>query len=114
MAHDEPDALRRGLLKDVDCPYPVVLDVTGSAYGDWGLPRAPWWKVWLDGRVWLQYLRLLSAGERLRPPGRDAQQLGGDFVVDGAGVVAYARPQERDDRPPVGALLAVLEASASE
>jgi hypothetical protein len=39
----------------------------------------------------------------------DTLQLGGDFVVDPAGIVVYARPQRRDDRPPVLALLGELE-----
>jgi hypothetical protein len=39
------------------------------------------------------------------PLGEDTLQLGGDFVVDRAGFVVYARPQQRDDRPPVITLL---------
>jgi hypothetical protein len=54
----------------------------------------------------------LAGGERLRRLGRDPLQLGGDFVVDPQGRIAYARPQRRDDRPAVGELLGALERAA--
>jgi hypothetical protein len=57
---------------------------------------------------------LLPAGERIRGAGRDTLQLGGDFVVAPDGSIAYARPQERDDRPPVGVLVRTAEEVAVE
>ncbi|MFU8841830.1 MAG: hypothetical protein ACNA8R_14100 [Nitriliruptoraceae bacterium] len=54
------------------------------------------------------YARLLASGERLRGAGQDPLQLGGDFVIAPDQTVAYSRPQQRDDRPPVGELLAVV------
>jgi hypothetical protein len=113
VAFDEPDALRRGLLRGVESPFPVVVDQARSLYATWGLRRAPWWHVWLDPKVWRQYAALLRAGERLRRLGSDPQQLGGDFVVDAGGLVTYSRPQRRDDRPPVGTLLEALRASST-
>jgi hypothetical protein len=62
--------------------------------------------------VWGHYARLLLGGERLQRLGRDSLQLGGDFVVGPDGVVAWARPQRADDRPPVGVLLVELERAA--
>jgi hypothetical protein len=53
-----------------------------------------------------------GACERLRRPGSNTLQLGGDFVADPAGIVAYSRPQRRDDRPPVVELLRALEQPA--
>jgi len=76
-----------------------------ESYGGWGLHRAPWWKIWLDPSVWKQYAKLLTSGERIRGSGADPYQLGGDFVVGADGRIVYSRPQERDDRPPVGRLL---------
>lgn len=112
VAHDDPVALRRGLLREVDSPFPVIVDQARSLHAGWGLRRAPWWRVWLDPKVWRQYAAILRTGERLHPPGKDPQQLGGDFIVDAHGVVTYSRPQRRDDRPPVGILLEALQASA--
>jgi hypothetical protein len=113
VVHDTPQRVRAGLLRDLDLPWPVLVDAERVAYRAWGLRRAGFGTVWLDPRVWARYVRLLAGGQRLSRPGRDTLQLGGDFVVDPAGVVAWARPQRADDRPPVGVLLAELERAAS-
>lgn len=112
VAFDEPELLRRTLLRELDCPYPVLIDRDRSAYRRWGLGRARTARIWLDPRVWLAYARLIAGGERPRALGRDTLQLGGDFVVGPGGTIVYARPQERDDRPPVAVLLRELEAAA--
>lgn len=109
LSFDSPDALRRSMLDGVDLAYPVIADVDRVAYRAWGLERAPWWKIWLDPKVWLQYGRMLLEGERPGEAGEDLLQMGGDFIVDGAGTVVYSRPQKRDDRPPVGELIRELE-----
>jgi hypothetical protein len=110
--HDDPAAVRATMLAGVDAPFPVAVDLDRRAYRAWGLRRAPWWRIWLDPRVYARYAGLLVRGERLRRGGRDLLQLGGDFVVAGDGRVTYARPQERDDRPPVLELLRAVEAAS--
>jgi hypothetical protein len=110
IVHDEPERIRRQLLAGIDdLPFPVLVDLERRAYAAWGLGRAPWQRIWLDPAVWRQYLRLLRSGHRIRGAGRDTRQLGGDFVVAADGTVRYSRPQQRDDRPPVGELLAIIE-----
>lgn len=110
VSHDTPDAVRQLMLDDVDCPFPVAIDRDKTAYEQWGLRSLPLSLIWLDPKVWREYATLLLSGERMRTSGGDQRQLGGDFVVDHAGVVVYSRPQRRDDRPPVGELLKVIEA----
>jgi len=112
VVHDDPAAVRATMLAGVDAPFPIGVDLERRAYRAWGLRRAPWWRIWLDPQVYVRYARLLARGERLRRGGRDLLQLGGDFVVAGDGRVAYARPQERDDRPPVLELLRAVEEAA--
>jgi hypothetical protein len=109
VVHDPPDWVRAGMLAGLSVPWPVLVDLDRDAYRAWGLGRARLVDVWLFPATWARYARLLAGGERLRPLGRDTLQLGGDFVVDPDGNVAYARPQRRDDRPPVGELLEALE-----
>jgi hypothetical protein len=109
VVHDPPDRVRAGMLAGLEVPWPVLVDLDRDAYRAWGLGRARLVDVWLSPATWAQYARLLASGERLRPLGRDTLQLGGDFVVDPDGHVAYARPQRRDDRPPVVELLEALE-----
>lgn len=108
VGFDEPELLRSRMLHDVDLVFPFVVDRDRTAYRAWGLRRAPWRVVWLDPRVWWQYARLLLGGDRLRSAGEDTLQMGGDFVVAPDGTVAYTRPQVRDDRPPVGELIAAV------
>lgn len=109
VSHDDPDAVRRLMLRDVDCPFPVAIDREKTAYRTWGLPSTPLSRIWLDPSVWRQYAKLLVSGERMRRSGGDQRQLGGDFIVGGDGVLTYSRPQRRDDRPPVGELISVIE-----
>jgi hypothetical protein len=109
VVHDEPDRVRSQLLAGIDdLPFPVLVDRQRRAYEDWGLGKAPWWRVWLDPKVWRQYVQLVRSGHPLRGGGEDTLQLGGDFVVAPDGTVAYSRPQSRDDRPPVGELTTVI------
>ena len=112
VVHDHPERVRAGLLRDLDLPWPVLVDLDRVAYHAWGLRRAAFRTVWLDPRVWGRYARLLLAGQRLQRLGRDSLQLGGDFVIGPDGVVTWARPQRADDRPPVGVLLDELERAA--
>jgi len=110
VVHDEPGLVRRTLLHGLDVPFPVLVDLERVAYRGWRLGRGSLRATWLSPRVWAEYARLLTGGsERLRGLGRDTLQLGGDFVVDRNGTLVYARPQQRDDRPPVSVLLRELE-----
>jgi len=113
VVFDAPERVRGGLLRGLDIPFPVLVDADRDAYRAWGLRRSSVAGVWLDPRVWKRYAALLVRGERLGLPGTDTLQLGGDFVVDRDGIVTYARPQQRDDRPPVLALVSELERAAT-
>jgi hypothetical protein len=109
VVHDPLDRVRAGMLAGLSVPWPVLVR---RAYHAWGLGRARLADIWLSPVLWARYARLLASGERLRRLGRDTLQLGGDFVVDPNGRIAFARRQRRDDRPPVGVLLAALERAA--
>ena len=112
VVHDSPERVRAGVLDGLAVPFPVLVDEQRTAYRAWGLRRAPFWRVYLAPAVWRQYWQLVRSGERLRRLGRDTLQLGGDFVVGRDGRLAYARPQQADDRPPVGVLVQELERAA--
>ena len=113
VAFDDPELLRRSLVAGIDLVFPVLVDRERLAYRAWGLRRSSIAGVWLDPRVWWRYASLLARGERLRGFGSDTLQLGGDFVVGADGEIAWARPQRRDDRPPVAELLRQLEAAST-
>ncbi len=116
VVFDEPDLVRRTMLADLEVgalPFTVLVDRERASYVRWGLSRAPWHTIWLHPAVYRTYWRLLRSGDRLRAGGRDTLQLGGDFVIGPDGDVVLSRPQQRDDRPPVGELLrAATQATA--
>lgn len=85
--------------------YPVLADETRAVYHTYGLQRGSWRRVWGLKSV-RAYGRLLRQGRRLERPSGDTLQLGGDFIVDRDGRLAYAyRSRGPDDRPSVDELL---------
>jgi hypothetical protein len=113
VAHDRAELLRRTMLAELEpLPFPVLVDLDRRAYAAWGCTRTKWWTVYLDPRVWWAYARLLRGGEQLRRGGADTLQLGGDFMVGPDDRLLYARPQQVDDRPPVGELLRRVQSAA--
>ena len=108
IGFDAPDRMLRG----IDFPWPVLLDRDRVAYRRFGLGRAPRGALlrldWVRG-----YARMMLRGDALARPGHDVLQLGGDFVIDRAGVIVLAHPSAHfDDREPVGALISALEEAA--
>ncbi len=88
--------------------YAVLADETRAAYRSYGLGRGRWWRIWTWGTL-RAYGRLLRAGHHLRRPTEDTRQLGGDFVVDAQGRIAYVhRSRTPDDRPSVDELVAAV------
>ncbi|HVL29051.1 MAG TPA: AhpC/TSA family protein [Acidimicrobiales bacterium] len=86
-------------------PFAVLSDEARASYRAYGLGRGPWWRVWGPATV-AAYARLLRRGARLQRPTEDTSQLGGDFVVDRQGRLAYAfRSKGPADRPPVDDLV---------
>ena len=113
VVHDGAAAVQAGLLSGLDVPFPVIVDRTRQAYAAWGLRRSSVAGIWLDPKVWATYASLILRGERVRPLGQDTLQLGGDFIVGRTGTLTYARPQTRDDRPPVAELMRRLRETAA-
>jgi hypothetical protein len=98
-------------------PFPVLSDPQRKAYRGFSLDRTSWWAM-LHPRVLWGYLKLIWRGTRPEKPepGEDLFQLGGDFVLDGAGHLVFAYPSKTStDRPSVAVLLnAVTNAERDE
>lgn len=98
-----------------ELPFPVLIDRDRSAYRAFGLGRGTVGRVWgrQAGRRYLELLRAqgLSGLAQLARPTEDTLQLGGDFVVDATGRLAWGFWGEGpDDRPGVDELVAAVEA----
>lgn len=97
------------MLRDLQIPYPVLIDRELDAYRRWGLGRAGRARTLLSPQVLEGYAKFLLRGERLGG-GSQPWQLGGDFVIAADGRVAYSHPQRSvNDRPAVGLLVRELE-----
>jgi hypothetical protein len=112
VASAPPSALAAFLARD-PLPFPLVSDPGRRAYEAFGLERTTWANV-LRPRALAGYLGLLLRGwgPRRPHPDEDVLQLGGDFVLDAEGRLAFAyRSRDPTDRPPIARLVqAVREA----
>ncbi len=90
-----------------DLPFPVLADPERDAYRAFGLGRGSVARVW-GWRALRRYAVIFREDgfTGLRRPTEDTLQLGGDFVVDPAGILTYGFWGDGpDDRPTVDALL---------
>ncbi|MEZ5167938.1 MAG: AhpC/TSA family protein [Acidimicrobiales bacterium] len=94
-------------------PITILRDPDRSAYRRFGLGRGAFSRVWgwRSARAYSSLLR--SGGWRgLRRPRDDTRQLGGDFVIDGTGRLAWGHwGAGPDDRPAVATLVAAARAA---
>ena len=91
---------------------PVLADPDRRVYRAYGLGRLPWHRVFTPKTLLIYYMFMLR-GRWPQPPGQDVRQQGGDFVVDGGGIVRLAYVgRSSDDRPAVDDLMACLRSLA--
>jgi len=101
----------RGFRRRLGLAYPVLADEDRAVYRAYGLGRGSWRRVWGLGTM-RAYGRLLRAGRRPSVPEGDTLQLGGDFVIDPGGRIAYVyRSTGPADRPSVDDLLTAVRDS---
>ncbi len=94
-------------------PFPAVSDPERAAYRALSLERTSW-ASFLRLQVIVGYLKLMFRGwkPQAAQKGADVLQLGGDFVIDTAGRLAYAyRSRVPTDRPTIGRLLEAVRAA---
>lgn len=111
VAYDEPSLLEAKVLRNLPLPYRVLLDSERETYAAWGMGRTNLFGAMLSPELNWRYVKLLLRGERFLGFAPDMLQLGGDFVVDPAGRLAFAhRMRNNGDRAPVDRLLSELRA----
>ena len=92
---------------------PIVSDPERGAYRAFGLERTGW-LTFFRPRVQWKYLRGMLRGYGVKRPyaGEDVRQLGGDFVLDRAGRIAFAYPSaDPTDRPVVADIIRAVSSA---
>ena len=104
----EPIDRLRKEVEGLQLPFPVLSDPSLASYRDYSLGRGSFFAVYSPLAAW-EYLRLLLKGRGVGGPHGDLRQLGGDFVIDGEGILRFAYPStQSQDRPKVDQLLQAL------
>ena len=89
-------------------PFPILSDPQRDTYRAYGLASGTLLRVLAPGTIWT-YVKLLARGNRYQFGKSDLRQMGGDFVLDERGLVAYEfRGASPHQRPTVSELIAVL------
>jgi hypothetical protein len=115
VAFHDPELLMSKMMHDLDLPYVLLYDPSRQAYARWGLGQATL-RSRLTPGLYLAMLRevfkVMIGRERSLGEASDPGQLGGDFVVNGAGRLVFVkRMKSFHDRASIGELLAALRAA---
>ena len=106
IAFDDSLFARQWLAETDEC-FQLLLDPERELYQAYGLEKSLL-RAW-NLKTVVRYVELIREGQPWRGIQGDSTQMGGDFIVDGQGVVRLAyRSKDPTDRPPVAMLLDVL------
>lgn len=98
--------------RDLQVPFPLLSDPERAAYIAYGLRKGGLWSIFGPKTVW-EYVKLMAHGRLFRGIQADPFQLGGDFVIDGNGIVRFAhRSEDPADRPAMDRLLQAVRSPA--
>lgn len=105
----DADYMARTYVQQTGIEWPLLIDQDRALYRAYQMDRATLWSIYGPASVW-NYLKLLFQGQRLRRPGRDLRQLGGDVLVDPQGIVRYHFVSTSPhDRPSPRTMLDLIE-----
>ena len=101
----DSQAMAEHYVREFELPWPMLLDPQKSIYRKFGLGPASWWSLVGPRPMW-GYIKLMLGGQRPGKPGSDLKQLGGDFILDNAGVMHYSHLCDDPlDRPAISLLI---------
>ena len=105
----EPRERLSQLSRQMQLPFPILSDPQRDTYRAYGLASGTLLRLLAPGTIWT-YIKLLARGNWYHFGKSDLRQMGGDFVLDERGLVAYEfRSASPHQRPAVEELMAVLD-----
>lgn len=106
--------LAQAYVRETQLAWPLLVDESRALYAAYGMDRSGWWAVW-GPASWWAYAKLLARGYRMRRSEGDVNQLGGNVLIDPAGVVRLLHVGSGPaDRPSVASLLEAVRSAAPE
>jgi len=110
----DADFLALAYIKEINLPWPLLLDPDQQLYAAYGMTRGNWWSIYGLPSV-VKYLSLMARGRMPGKPGKDWRQMGGDVLIDPDGIVrVHHRSTGPHDRPTVKSLLSHIPESPDE
>jgi hypothetical protein len=104
----EATPFARAYVAETGLRWPILIDERRTLYDHYGMHRGRLSDIW-GLRTWWAYAKEFARGRLPRASGGDALQLGGDVLIDPAGIVRLHHVGSGPaDRPPVERILAVL------
>ena len=95
----------RAYLAETNVAWPVLIDHDRTLYRGYGMHRGRLRDIW-GGRTWVAYMKEFARGRLPKYSGADTRQLGGDVLIDPAGIVRLHHVGTGPaDRPAVAAIL---------
>lgn len=95
-------------VKESNLTWPLLLDSNQEVYQAYGMARGSWWDLYGPLSI-LRYLKLMMGGRRPGKPGRDWNQLGGNVVIDPAGIVRLQHISTNPhDRPTIESMMELI------
>lgn len=106
--------LAQAYVRETQLAWPLLVDDSRALYAAYGMDRGGWWAVW-GPASWWAYAKLLARGYRMRGSEGDVNQLGGNVLIDPAGVVRLLHVGSGPaDRPSVASLLEAVRSAAPQ
>lgn len=95
-------------LTETQSPFEMMVDEPRALYKGYGLGQSAL-RAWGVRNLWY-YAKALASGRKTKGKRGDTHPLGGNFIIDTAGLVRYAHPsRDPTDRPSVNDLTEVLK-----
>ncbi len=93
--------------------WPLLLDPVRAVYQGFGMGRANWWTLMGPSSMW-KYIVMWLKGGKPQKVGSDVHQLGGDVLIDPAGVLRLNYVSKTPhDRPSIQSLIDLVESATS-
>ena len=109
----ESEVIAKNYVRDTQFPWPILIDSTRELYASYDMHRGSGWAIFGPGSWW-GYLKLIFRGRKIKLPTDDVRQLGGDVLIDPAGIVRLHHVGKTPvDRPTIESLMNVVQTQKS-